>query len=93
MQSLQTRLTSAISEARKSFAGSAVTDSEMKALENLIGLNQTWKAENLRAALLQIMKKSLVEFNSAREVVDLPPIIDDGNVDTVNDRSSLYFSE
>lgn len=88
-QALQTRLTSAIADTRRAFAGSAVTDSEMAALENYINLNTNMKPENLVAAIGQVMNGRLNDMNEARAQVGLPPI----DADTVSDRSSLYFSE
>ena len=54
-------------ERRKLFAGSAVTETEMKALENFIGGTATMTPEKLLTMLRTVQNKTQTEYANQRE--------------------------
>lgn len=65
-QDLVTLLTSFTADERKKYAWSAVTDQEMKALENYIWLSSKWQPDNLIQALTTIKNKNISEYFNQR---------------------------
>jgi len=61
-------------ERRKRFAGSAVTETEMKALENFIGGTATMTPEKLITMLETVQDKTTREYNSQRALYRKPDI-------------------
>lgn len=88
LQSLVTQMTSVFAKLRKSFAGSAVTETEMAALADYISGKTTEPIDNLTAKLTGVMKGMDNEYQSARTTAGLPELSDESQI---NDRSSLYF--
>jgi surface antigen len=90
LQSLVTQMTSVFAKLRKSFAGSAVTETEMAALADYINGKTNEPIDNLTAKLTGVMQGMDNEYQSARSTAGLPSLTEDSQVD---DRSSLYFNQ
>ncbi len=73
-QELKTLLTISQADTRKYFAGSAVTETEMKALEDFIGGKTSMNAENLKTQLRTIKDNTINNYNNQREYYGLDPI-------------------
>lgn len=91
LQNAQSKLTGLFAVLRKSFAGSAVTPSELVALQDYIDGKTSEPLENIKAKLTSIMQQKDNEYGQKRDQVGLPPLQDESQI--IGDRSPLYFGE
>lgn len=71
-QRLKTSLQELLAHTRKHFAWSAVTETELKALEDFVWLDTTMPIGNLTAWIETILEKVAVDYNAQRQDVWLP---------------------
>lgn len=71
-QALSTLLTGSLAEVRRTFAGSAVTESELKALRDFIGVDTKMPIENLKSALQTNFEQTKSKYDSQRSFLGVP---------------------
>lgn len=69
LQNAQSKLTALFAVLRKSFAGSAVTPSELDALQDYIDGKTSEPLENIKAKLTSIMQQKDNEYGQKRDQV------------------------
>lgn len=73
-QQIKTLLSMSVADVRRKFAGSAVTETEMKALEDFIWGKTTWQESNLQTYLKSMMDKTTRSYENQRALYRKPDI-------------------
>lgn len=71
-QTIKTLLSMSVADVRRKFAGSAVTETEMKALEDFIGGSTKMTAGNLKTYLQTILDKTTRQYDNQRSIYGRP---------------------
>ncbi len=87
LQKMLSEMTATFANLRKNYAGSAVTESELKALEDYVSGSNKEPLKNVIAKIETVMQRVDDEYNSSRETLGLPRI---EKIEQVKNRSGAY---
>lgn len=73
-QEIKTLLSMSVADVRRKFAGSAVTETEMRALEDFIWGKTTWQESNLQTYLKSMLDKTTRAYENQRALYRKPEV-------------------